>query len=165
MSSSAHYSLEKYFKTFRDHIIGIDQHFDSVNGDKRIVYADWTASGRLYRPIEEKLMNDFGPFVANTHTETSITGTMMTMAYHKARKIIKEHVGADKNDVIISFKKGNEVEMKQFFHSDDWGILCEDIERRQLAVLMAAQTRLGQKSVLATLNGDLIREIARISVS
>lgn len=67
--------------------------------------------------------------------------------------------------VIISFKKGNEVEMKQFFDSDDWGILCEDIERRQLAVLMAAQTRLGQKSVLATLNGDLIREIARISVS
>jgi hypothetical protein len=28
---------------------------------------DWTASGRLYRPIEEKLMNEFGPFVANTH--------------------------------------------------------------------------------------------------
>ena len=106
MSSYAHSSLEKYFKTFRDHIIGIDQHFDSVNGDQRIVYADWTASGRLYRPIEEKLMNDFGPFVANTHTETSITGTMMTMAYHKARKIIKEHVGADKNDVIISFGSG-----------------------------------------------------------
>ena len=101
-----HSSLEKYFKKYRDHIIGNDQHFDSINGDQRIVYADWTASGRLYRPIEEKLMNDFGPFVANTHTETSVTGTMMTMAYHKARKIIKDHVGADKNDVIISFGSG-----------------------------------------------------------
>ena len=55
--------------------------------------------------------------------------------------------------------------MKQFFDSDDWGILCDDNERRQLAVLMATQTRLGQKSVLATLDVDLIRQIARISVS
>ncbi len=106
MSSSSNSSLEKYFKKYRDNIIGIDQHFDSFNGDKRIVYADWTASGRLYRPIEEKLINDFGPFVANTHTETSITGTTMTIAYHKAREIIKHHVGANKNDVIISFGSG-----------------------------------------------------------
>jgi hypothetical protein len=24
-------------------------------------------------PIEEKLMNEFGPFVANTHTETTVS--------------------------------------------------------------------------------------------
>ena len=40
-----------------------------------MVYTDWTASGRLYRPIEEKLCNEFGPFVANTHTETTVSGT------------------------------------------------------------------------------------------
>ena len=57
--------------------------------EKKIIYTDWTASGRLYRPIEERLMNEFGPFVANTHTETSVTGTAMTMAYHEARHIIK----------------------------------------------------------------------------
>ena len=99
-------SLESYFKKYREQIIGYDQHFESVYGDLPIIYADWTASGRLYRPIEEKLTNDFGPFVANTHTETSVTGTTMTMAYHKAREIIKEHVGANKNDVIISFGSG-----------------------------------------------------------
>ena len=106
MSSSTNSSLEKYFKKYRDHIIGIDQQFVSVNGDQRIIYADWTASGRLYRPIEEKLINNFGPFVGNTHTETSVTGTTMTLAYHKAREIIKKHVGANKNDVIISFGSG-----------------------------------------------------------
>jgi selenocysteine lyase/cysteine desulfurase len=41
---------------------------------KKIIYADWTASGRLYQPIEEKLLKEIGPYVANTHTETSITG-------------------------------------------------------------------------------------------
>ena len=67
--------LECYFEEFRKDIIGINQSFQSPFGEKKIIYTDWTASGRLYRPIEEKLMNDFGPFVANTHTETSVTGT------------------------------------------------------------------------------------------
>ena len=56
----------------------------------------------MYRPIEEKLLNEFGPFVANTHTETSITGSAMTMAYHKARSIIKQHVKANSDDVLIT---------------------------------------------------------------
>ena len=95
-------SLENYFDQFRKNIIGIDQTFQSPYGEKKIIYTDWTASGRLYRPIEEKIINEFGPFVANTHTETSITGSMMTQAYHKARDIIKEHVNADENDCLIT---------------------------------------------------------------
>jgi selenocysteine lyase/cysteine desulfurase len=98
--------LEVYFQQFRKNIIGIDQEFQSPFGKKKIIYTDWTASGRLYRPIEEKLMNEFGPFVANTHTETSITGTAMTMAYHKAKHIIKKHVNATDNDVLINTGTG-----------------------------------------------------------
>lgn len=95
-------ALEQYFQQFRKNIIGIDQTFESPFGEKKIIYTDWTASGRLYRPIEEKLMNSFGPFVANTHTETTISGTAMTMAYHEARHIIKKHVNANENDVLIN---------------------------------------------------------------
>lgn len=98
--------LELYFQQFRKYIIGIDQVFESPFGTKKIIYTDWTASGRLYRPIEEKLMNDFGPFVANTHTETSVTGTAMTMAYHEAKRIIKKHVNATDNDVLINTGTG-----------------------------------------------------------
>lgn len=94
--------LEDYFTNFRKNIIGIDQEFDSPFGRQKIIYTDWTASGRLYRPIEEKLINDFGPFVANTHTETTVSGTAMTNAYHQARHIIKGHVNADKDDVLIT---------------------------------------------------------------
>lgn len=94
--------LERYFEQFRKNIVGIDQSFQSPYGKKDIIYTDWTASGRLYRPIEEKLLNQFGPYVANTHTETSITGSAMTMAYHKARDIIKRHVNASSKDVLIT---------------------------------------------------------------
>lgn len=94
-------SLEKYFNQFRKHIVGVDQKFESPYGEQHLIYTDWTASGRLYRPIEEKLLNDFGPFVANTHTETSTSGAAMTLAYHEARNIIKRHVNASGDDVLI----------------------------------------------------------------
>lgn len=95
-------SLETYFQEFRQHIVGIDQEFMSPFGKKNIVYTDWTASGRLYRPIEEKILNQFGPFVANTHTETTVSGTAMTKAYHHARHIIKRHTNANEDDVLIT---------------------------------------------------------------
>lgn len=98
--------LEKYFEQFRNNVVGVDQYFVSPYGKKKIIYADWTASGRLYRPIEEKLLNQIGPYVANTHTETSITGSVMTHAYHDAREIIKKHVNASKDDVLITEGSG-----------------------------------------------------------
>lgn len=94
--------MEKYFEQFRKNIIGNDLVFTTPYGRKRMIYADWLASGRLYRPIEEKMMNQFGPFVGNTHTETSETGTLMTKSYHLAHKMIKEHVNASKDDLIIT---------------------------------------------------------------
>ena len=99
-------NLEQYFNQFRENIVGINQTFQSPYGEKNLVYTDWTASGRLYAPIEEKLLNDFGPFVANTHTETSTSGAAMTLAYHEARRIIKKHVNANSNDVLITTGTG-----------------------------------------------------------
>jgi selenocysteine lyase/cysteine desulfurase len=93
--------LERYFKSFRENIIGIDLEFESPYGKQKMIYTDWTASGRLYGPIEEKMMNDFGPYVANTHTETTESGTAMTISYHKAKHIIKEHVNSNDDDVLI----------------------------------------------------------------
>jgi selenocysteine lyase/cysteine desulfurase len=106
--------MEDYFKKFREGIIGIDQTFQSPYGMKKIIYADWIASGRLYRPIEEKITNQFGPFVGNTHTETCETGTLMTKAYHLAQRKIKEHVNAGPNDVIINAGSGMTTVINKF---------------------------------------------------
>ncbi|NQT26467.1 aminotransferase class V-fold PLP-dependent enzyme [candidate division KSB1 bacterium] len=94
-------SLETYFEPFRKQIIGQDLVHEFPTGKKRILYADWAASGRLYRPIEEYLSNVIGPYVANTHTETTTTGTAMTQAYHQAHEVIKEHVSASEEDVLL----------------------------------------------------------------
>ena len=95
-------SLEKYFEQFRKNIIGIDKTFESPYGTQKIIYADWIASGRLYGPIEDKIKDVFGPLVGNTHSEASETGVAMTLAYHQAHKIIKEHVNATKEDILIT---------------------------------------------------------------
>jgi selenocysteine lyase/cysteine desulfurase len=98
--------MQDYFKRFREHIVGVDATFRTPYGEKPLVYADWIASGRLYGPIEKQLSEVIGPWVGNTHTETSETGTLMTKAYHHAHKMIKEHVNADPFDVIITAGSG-----------------------------------------------------------
>lgn len=90
-------NLETYFKPFKKNIVGDDL---SYNGNK-MVYADWTASGRFYQPIEEFISNQVGPLIANTHTEASYTGLAMTNLYHQAQQKIKQHVNANENDVLI----------------------------------------------------------------
>ncbi len=95
-------TFQEYFNQFREHIVGIDATFESPYGEMPIIYADWIASGRLYSHIEDKLKNQFGPLVGNTHSEASETGRTMTIAYQQAHKLIKGHVNADENDVIIT---------------------------------------------------------------
>lgn len=95
-------SMESYFEQFRINTIGHDLEYDTPYGRQKLIYADWIASGRLYKPIEDRLTNDIGPFIGNTHTETSETGTSMTKAYHEAHKRIKKHVNAGPEDVIIT---------------------------------------------------------------
>ncbi len=99
-------SLETYFAAFRQNIIGVNTRFDTPFGTHKIVYADWTASGRMYAPIERALTEGFGQYVANTHTETNLTGSTTTLAYHEARQIIKNHVGANAQDVLLMVGSG-----------------------------------------------------------
>jgi selenocysteine lyase/cysteine desulfurase len=93
---------ENLFKEFRSNTIGYDQPIETVWGIKKLCYCDYTASGRLYRPIEEAIACRFGPYVGNTHSESSLTGTVMTRAYLQAREIIKNHVNASEDDVLIN---------------------------------------------------------------
>lgn len=93
--------LQDYFKPYREFIIGHDLYFESPYGRQKMIYADWTASGRAYKPIEDRISAEIMPLLGNTHTETTITGTAMTRAYEEAKQIIKKHVHADPDDVLL----------------------------------------------------------------
>jgi selenocysteine lyase/cysteine desulfurase len=91
---------------FANQIVGNNVLISTPHGDLPVVYADWAASGRLYDPIETKLLQLFGPLVANTHTESNSCGEAMTQSYHEARAIIKAHVGATEQDVLLAAGSG-----------------------------------------------------------
>ncbi|MFA5973222.1 MAG: aminotransferase class V-fold PLP-dependent enzyme [Lentimicrobiaceae bacterium] len=95
-------NLERHFNKFRNEIVGNELEYTTHFGTQKMIYADWVASGRLYKPIEDRISKVIGPWVANTHTETCESGQMMTKAYHKAHHIIKEHVNAGPDDVLIT---------------------------------------------------------------
>lgn len=94
-------AIEDLFSGYRKNIIGGEQAFQSPYGQKKILYADWTASGRAYAPIEDFIRGWVMPFIGNTHTASTVTGTLMSAAYEEAKNVIKEHVNAGPDDVLV----------------------------------------------------------------
>ncbi len=98
--------LEDYFETFRINTIGNSSTFRSAYGSKPLIYADWIASGRLYWPIEDAIQEQIGPMMANTHSYSSETGKASTYCYQHARQLIKKHVNANADDVLVTTGTG-----------------------------------------------------------
>lgn len=93
--------LENYFAVYRNNIIGHQQYFESPFGQQQIIYADWTATGRGYEPIERYMQQEILPFIGNTHTATTVTGRFMSTAYEAAKRIVKAHVNAGEEEVLL----------------------------------------------------------------
>ncbi|HXK49333.1 MAG TPA: aminotransferase class V-fold PLP-dependent enzyme [Clostridiales bacterium] len=96
----------------RDQIIGIDSVFETPFGKRNLFYADYTASGRNLKFIEEKLQNIEKSY-ANTHTTDDYSGEYLTTLLHGAEKKIKELVNTDENYKIISVGSGSTGALKR----------------------------------------------------
>ncbi len=92
---------QRLIEKIRDGIIGDDRALEGPYGPRRMTYADYTASGRCLRFIEDFISDEVLPLYANTHTETSRTGLQTTRFREDARRIILDAVGGDDEDVVI----------------------------------------------------------------
>ena len=80
--------------SLRDGVIGTYEKFSTPYGDRPVIYADWTASGKCVRKVENYIAENVVPLYGNTHTTTSITGHQTTCFRHEARQIVAEAVNA-----------------------------------------------------------------------
>jgi selenocysteine lyase/cysteine desulfurase len=79
----------------QDGVIGEGTEFETPFGMQKLLYADYVASGRALRQIEGFVMERVLPFYANSHTEASYCGGLMTRMRREARAIIAAQCGAD----------------------------------------------------------------------
>ncbi|MFS8110955.1 aminotransferase class V-fold PLP-dependent enzyme [Rhizobium jaguaris] len=86
---------------FRSGLIGSKAKVDGPFGPKDLVYADYVASGRALRQIEEFILEEVLPYYANSHTEASYCGGMMTRLCREARSVIRDLCGADARHAVI----------------------------------------------------------------
>ena len=92
---------DRLVETIRNSVIGDDAVIEGPYGPRRVTYADYTASGRSLRFVEDFIRHEVMPLYANTHTETSGTGLQTTRFREDARQVIHEAVGGGDDDVVI----------------------------------------------------------------
>ena len=94
------------FSYLRDQTVGIDAPIQTPFGERRLVYADFTASGRMLAFVED-YMRDIGTLYANSHTEDSLTGRATTARLHAAEVRIKELLNAGESGRLIACGTGS----------------------------------------------------------
>ena len=85
----------------RDGLIGDDILIPSPFGTQRLLYADYTASGRALRQVEDFVTEQVLPYYANSHTEASFCGAAMTRMREAARAVIADLVGCGPDSSVI----------------------------------------------------------------
>ncbi len=93
------------FGFLRDHLIGADAVIQTPFGERLMVYADYTASGRCLCFVENYL-RQLQRIYANSHTEDDISGRSMTCLLREAEAGIKRLVNAGANGRIITVGSG-----------------------------------------------------------
>jgi Selenocysteine lyase len=84
-----------------DGLVGKDAMVDGPFGPKPLLYADYVASGRALMQVERFILEEVLPYYANSHTEASYCGGVMTRLRRNARSVIAACCGADAGHAVI----------------------------------------------------------------
>ncbi|WP_281243207.1 aminotransferase class V-fold PLP-dependent enzyme [Ruegeria marina] len=92
--------------TIRQGVIGEGRTVPTSERPKPLVYADYVASGRALRQIEEIMLDEVLPFYANTHNESSFVGAFMTRLREEALEIIAAALLVPESHAVLFCESG-----------------------------------------------------------
>ncbi|MGY2893272.1 aminotransferase class V-fold PLP-dependent enzyme [Deinococcus sp. UYEF24] len=125
---------EHAFNWVREQLIGEGTPISTPFGERRLTYADYIASGRALRWVEETLTERVMPLYANTHTEDSRSGAQTTALAHQASEYIKGQLGADQSCKLVFCGSGSTAAVRRL--QDILGLSVPSVHReRMLAAL------------------------------
>ena len=99
-----------------DGLIGHHAIISGPLGNRPLLYADYVASGRALRQIEDFVLTELLPFYANSHTEASYVGGFMTNLRREARDILRAEVNASKDHAVIFTGSGATAGINRISH-------------------------------------------------
>ncbi|XP_068761466.1 probable cysteine desulfurase isoform X1 [Montipora capricornis] len=100
-----------------ENVVGGNTRFHGPYGEKRVIYCDYTASGKPLMFIENYIRDYVYPFYSNTHTTTSTTSRQTTKFRNEARNIIKKCVNAKDEDVVVFTGSGTTSAIHKLIHA------------------------------------------------
>ncbi|MBO9399023.1 aminotransferase class V-fold PLP-dependent enzyme [Shimia sp. R9_2] len=89
--------------SLRDGLVGADLQIDTPYGPRKLIYADYVASGRALRQVESFVLENVLPYYANTHTDASFCGARMGQLREGARAVVARHCGAREDEHAVIF--------------------------------------------------------------
>ncbi|XP_017891306.1 uncharacterized protein LOC108631698 [Ceratina calcarata] len=96
----------KLFKYIEDNVIGKNGTFFGPFGRRKVVYCDYTASGRSLQFLEEYVAKEVLPYLGDTRASTSICSLQSSLFRHEARDIVRHAVGTGEQDAVLFTGQG-----------------------------------------------------------
>lgn len=125
---------EKLLAAINAGSFGHRQLFRTPYGNKPLVYADYTASGRSLTFIEEYIAKEVLPCYSNTHTSTTWVAQQTTFFRQEARQIIHRNVGGCEDDVVIFCGSGSTAAINRLvriLQNCKWGTESQYIQKNR----------------------------------
>ncbi|XP_058791070.1 uncharacterized protein LOC131664190 [Phymastichus coffea] len=96
----------KLLRYIDDNVVGKNGTFLGPFGRRKVVYCDYTATGRSLQFLEEYIIKEVLPYLGDTKASTTICSLQSSLFRHEARDIVRHAVGAGDQDAVLFTGQG-----------------------------------------------------------